>query len=78
MLHKCFNARGCASLMAPEVAAKQCSPLQEKPRGSISPFATADGIIMLGAFKPSQYRKLSQCLKEQGFEICSLSGGSMG
>ena len=31
-------------------------------------------MIKLGAFKPSQYRKLAQCLKEQGFEICSLSG----
>ena len=85
LLQKSRTGKGCyisasmlevaLSLMAPEVAAKQCSPLQEKPReAGISQFDTADGILMLGAFKPSQYRKLAQGLKEQGFEICSLSG----
>ena len=80
LLQKSRTGKGCyisasmlevaLSLMAPEVVAKQCSPLQEKLReAGVSSFDTADGILMLGAFKPSQYRKLGQCLMEEGFRI---------
>ena len=80
LLQKSRTGKGCyisasmlevaLSLMAPEVVAKQCSPLKEKPKeAGISSFDTADGILMLGAFKPSQYRKLAQCLLEEGFGI---------
>ena len=80
LLQKDRTGKGCyisasmlevaLSLMSPEVAAKQCLALNEKPKeAGISSFDTSDGILMLGAFKPSQYRKLSQCLIEEGFDI---------
>ena len=61
------------SLMGPEVAAKQAAP-QAPPRkeAGIATFETADGQLMLGAFKPSQYRKLGTCLSQQGFEVRPL------
>ncbi|MFB9148952.1 CaiB/BaiF CoA transferase family protein [Roseovarius ramblicola] len=62
------------SLMAPEAAAKQTFPEAPKPReAGISAFDTADGRLMLGAFKPSQYRKLGACLAALGHAVPLLA-----
>jgi crotonobetainyl-CoA:carnitine CoA-transferase CaiB-like acyl-CoA transferase len=61
------------SLMSPEAAAKQAAPEEPKRReAGISSFDTADGRLMLGAFKPSQYRKLGACLAELGHDVSLL------
>lgn len=62
------------NLMAPEAAAKQVAPEAPKRKeAGISAFDTADGGLMLGAFKPSQYRKLGACLSALGYDIPALS-----
>lgn len=62
------------SLMAPEAAAKQHAPdMAKRKEAGISAFATADGQLMLGAFKPSQYRKLAACLRELGHDIPQIA-----
>lgn len=61
------------SLMAPEVAAKQVAPkVPGRKEAGISAFDTADGRLMLGAFKPSQYRKLATCLRALGHDVSLL------
>lgn len=63
------------SLMAPEAAAKQVPDARAKVReAGISMYETADGRLMVGAFKPTQYRKLGACLAALGHEIPLLSG----
>ncbi|WP_297770557.1 CoA transferase [uncultured Roseovarius sp.] len=58
------------SLMAPEAASTQAAPEAEKHKeAGISAYETADGRLMLGAFKPSQYRKLGTCLTGQGYDV---------
>jgi crotonobetainyl-CoA:carnitine CoA-transferase CaiB-like acyl-CoA transferase len=44
------------------------------PEAGISIYDTADGRLMLGAFKPSQYRKLGACLAALGHTIPLLAG----
>ena len=62
------------SLMAPEAAAKQAAPQAPKRKeAGISAFDTTDGVLMLGAFKPSQYRKLGTCLAALGYDIPMLA-----
>ena len=62
------------SLMGPEAAAKQAAPKAAKRKeAGISAFETAKGILMLGAFKPSQYRKLGACLADLGCDVPMLS-----
>lgn len=63
------------SLMAPEAAAKQAPEAKSKVReAGISMFDTGDGRLMLGAFKPTQYRKLGACLAALGHDIPLLAG----
>lgn len=58
------------SLMAPEAAAAQAAPDAPKRReAGILQFDTADGQLMLGAFKPAQYRKLAACLAAVGHPV---------
>ncbi|WP_112323058.1 CaiB/BaiF CoA transferase family protein [Oceanibium sediminis] len=62
------------SLMAPEAAAAQLPGSHAKPaEAGIGCFETRSARIMLGAFKPDQYRKLSRCLKGEGVDIPELS-----
>lgn len=62
------------SLMGPEVAAKQAAPNAPKTReAGISMVAASDGMLVLGAFKPSQYRKLGACLAAHGYDIPLLA-----
>lgn len=62
------------SLMAPEAAAKQVAPEAAKRKeAGVSAYDTADGRLMLGAFKPSQYRKLGACLAALGHEVPMLA-----
>lgn len=62
------------TLMAPEAAAKQVAPRAPKHREpGISAFETSDGTLMLGAFKPAQYRKLGACLAALGHDIRLLT-----
>lgn len=62
------------SLMAPEVAAAQMAPDASKVKeAGIGSFETAEGVLMLGAFKPSQYRKLGACLANEGFDLPTLA-----
>lgn len=62
------------SLMSPEAATKQLAPETAKHKeAGISTFDTAEGRLMLGAFKPSQYRKLGSCLLGLGHEVPLLS-----
>lgn len=63
------------SLMAPEAASKQVAPtVSNRKEGGISAYETAGGRLMLGAFKPSQYRKLGTCLARLGHDIPALAG----
>ena len=62
------------SLMAPEAAAKQAAPDAPKTKeAGISAYETADGTLVLGAFKPTQYRKLGACLTELGHDVPGLA-----
>ena len=61
------------TMMAPEAAAALHAPEAEKAaEAGILSYDTRDGRIMLGAFKPSQYRKLGRCLKDYGYDIALL------
>ena len=61
------------TMMAPEAATALHAPEAEKAvEAGILSYDTKDGRIMLGAFKPSQYRKLGRCLKDQGYPIALL------
>lgn len=62
------------SLMAPEVVAKQVQPQAPSIKeAGIALFDTADGQLVLGAFKPSQYRKLGRCLADEGYQLPELA-----
>lgn len=62
------------SLMSPEAAAKQVPAGAAKNKeAGISAYDTADGGLMLGAFKPSQYRKLGRCLAGLGYDLPLLA-----
>jgi len=63
------------SLMAPEAASKQVPGAKSKvAEAGIATFQTADGRLMLGAFKPKQYRKLGACFASLGHDIPLLTG----
>ena len=62
------------SLMAPEAAAKQVAPDAPKRfEAGLQTYETAEGTLVLGAFKPSQYRKLGTCFKDLGYDIPLLA-----
>lgn len=61
------------SLMAPEAAAIQVAPAAPKrDEAGIATYETATGPLMLGAFKPAQYRKLGRCLARAGYSVPNL------
>ncbi|MQY43970.1 CoA transferase [Epibacterium sp. SM1969] len=85
LLQKPRTGKGCyisasmlevaLSLMGPEAAALQAAPgASKRKEAGISAFETADGVLMLGAFKPAQYRKLGRCLEDIGYPVPILSG----
>jgi len=61
------------TLMAPEAAAAQfgLAPSHGKEPG-IASYETAEGTLMLGAFRPEQYVKLHQLLADIGHEVPEL------
>lgn len=61
-------------MMAPEVAAAQhpVKVKREKEPG-ISGYKTQDGVLMLGAFRPEQYRRLAAVLEQRGWAIPTLA-----
>lgn len=62
------------SLMAPEAAAAQIAPdAPKRHEAGIAQYDTADGKLMLGAFKPAQYRKLAACLEGAGHPVPLLA-----
>lgn len=60
------------SLMAPEAAACLAGGSKRPKEAGIRAYETADGVLMLGAFTPSQYRRLAQCLTEAGHSLPAL------
>ena len=62
------------SLMAPEVAARQAAPAVSKHReAGLLAYETSNGQLMLGAFTPSQYRRLGTCLTAEGHDVPALA-----
>lgn len=62
------------SLMAPEVAAaQQADPIKRPAEAGIITYDTREGLLMPGAFRPPQYRKLGKCLIGLGHAIDDLS-----
>ncbi|RVT85213.1 CoA transferase [Rhodobacteraceae bacterium CCMM004] len=62
------------SMMAPEAVALDHAPLAAKRReAGIVPYATADGTLVPGVFKPAQYRKLGACLARLGHPVPQLA-----
>ncbi|MGJ8584028.1 MAG: CaiB/BaiF CoA transferase family protein [Marinosulfonomonas sp.] len=61
-------------MMAPEVAAAQ-HPVkaQRNKEPGISSYETREGVLMLGAFRPEQYRRLSELLTQLGQAIPPLA-----
>lgn len=63
------------TLMAPEVAAEQ-SPVcaNRSQEAGIASYETTDGTLMIGAFRPEQYRKLGTLLSSLGHDLPELAG----
>lgn len=60
-------------MMAPEAAAAQLTDGQTRAKeAGISSYETRDGVILLGAFKPAQYRKLGVVLDTLGQPVPDL------
>lgn len=60
------------SLMAPEAAAALIGGAARPKEAGIRSYETADGVLMLGAFKPAQYGRLAACLEEAGHPLPEL------
>lgn len=60
------------SLMAPEAAALLTGGAARPKEAGIASYQTADGVLMLGAFKPAQYGRLATCLDEAGHPLPEL------
>lgn len=83
LLQRGQTGRGChisvsmlevaMQMMAPEVAAAQ-HPTKTKrsQEAGISSYETCDGVLMLGAFRPEQYRKLAAVLRGMGSAMPAL------
>lgn len=62
------------TMMAPEAAAAQVAPdHQKQSEAGIAAYDTAEGRLMLGAFKPAQYRRLGRCLADLGQAVPMLA-----
>ncbi|MES0884939.1 CaiB/BaiF CoA transferase family protein [Roseibium sp. SCP14] len=60
-------------MMAPEVAAAQHpADVSRRREAGISDYETADGRLMLGAFRPQQYRRLAALLEQLGVAVPEL------
>lgn len=60
-------------MMAPEAAAAQhVTPTKRGKEAGIASYETQDGHLMLGAFRPVQYRKLAALLSEFGHPLPAL------
>jgi len=61
-------------MMAPEAAAaQQADPVQRHKEAGIASYDTKDGTLMLGAFRPVQYRKLATLLDGLGHPLPALA-----
>lgn len=61
-------------MMAPEAAAaQQAGPVVRAKEAGIASYATKDGTLMLGAFRPVQYRKLAGVLDGLGHPLPALA-----
>lgn len=61
-------------MMAPEAAAaQQTDPAVRTKEAGIAAYDTQDGTLMLGAFRPAQYRKLATMLEQLGHPLPALS-----
>lgn len=61
-------------MMAPEAAAAQHpAPVARGKEAGIASYATRDGTLMLGAFRPAQYRKLAAMLEDMGHPLPALA-----
>lgn len=61
-------------MMAPEAAAaQQADPVLRSKEAGIASYDTKDGTLMLGAFRPVQYRKLAAILDELGHPLPALA-----
>lgn len=62
-------------MMAPEAATALRPDSQTRAKeAGISKYDTRDGVILLGAFKPAQYRKLGAALDRLGYPVPDLTG----
>ncbi len=61
-------------MMAPEAAfAQHTAPISRGKEPGIASYDTQDGRLMLGAFRPAQYRKLATMLAQLGHPIPALA-----
>lgn len=61
-------------MMAPEAAAAQHDdPVKRGKEAGIASYDTKDGTLMLGAFRPAQYRKLAAVLDNLGHPLPALT-----
>jgi crotonobetainyl-CoA:carnitine CoA-transferase CaiB-like acyl-CoA transferase len=61
-------------MMAPEAAAAQRDdPVKRTKEAGIASYHTKDGTLMLGAFRPAQYRKLADLLASLGHALPALA-----
>ena len=60
-------------MMAPEVAAAQHGAVPRPKEAGIDAYDTAEGRLMLGAFKPAQYRRLGEGLAALGHDLPLLA-----
>jgi len=61
-------------MMAPEAAAAQHpNPAKRSKEAGIASYDTKDGRLMLGAFHPAQYRKLSALFEKLGHPVTALA-----
>lgn len=60
-------------MMAPEAAAEQIGPKSHGKEAGIASYDTKDGRLMLGAFRPIQYRKLAILFDGLGYPVPALA-----
>jgi len=60
------------TLMAPEAIAALTGGKGKLKEPGLQAYETEDGILMLGAFQPHQYRQLGDCLRAHGWNVPEL------
>ena len=62
------------TMMAPEAVAALTGGQGKAKEPGLQAYETEDGILMLGAFQPHQYRRLGECLNAHGWNVPELAG----